>query len=125
MDLELRHLQAIAAIGDNGSISAAAVALHIAQPALSRTLSQLENRLGTRLVRRTRRRSVKRWNTLPTMPAIPACITRDHRFNLEIVNIDPPTHVGRCHPPRWPGCGTYCATTILAPLCKCAVQKCE
>ena len=55
MDLQLRHLQAIAAIGVNGSISAAA-ALHIAQPTLSRTLSQLENRLGTRLVDRTTRR---------------------------------------------------------------------
>ena len=56
MDVELRHLRAIAAIGDQGSISAAAVTLHVAQPALSRTLSQLENRLGTRLVDRTTRR---------------------------------------------------------------------
>jgi len=56
MDLELRHLRAIAAIGDQGSISAAAVRLHVAQPALSRTLSQLENRLGTRPVDRTTRR---------------------------------------------------------------------
>lgn len=56
MDLELRHLRAIAAIGDSGSISAAAANLHIAQPAVSRTLSQLEGRLGTRLVDRTTRR---------------------------------------------------------------------
>jgi DNA-binding transcriptional LysR family regulator len=56
MDVELRHLRAIAAIGDLGSITAAAVTLHVAQPALSRTLSQLENRLGTRLVDRTTRR---------------------------------------------------------------------
>jgi hypothetical protein len=32
-------------------------------------------------------------------------------LSLEIVNIDPPTD-------RDCGCGTYCATTILAPLCK-------
>lgn len=56
MDVELRHLRAIAAIGDQGSISAAAVTLRVAQPALSRTLSQLENRLGVRLVDRTTRR---------------------------------------------------------------------
>lgn len=56
MDVDLRHLRAIAAIGDQGSISAAAASLHVAQPALSRTLSQLENRLGTRLVNRTTRR---------------------------------------------------------------------
>ncbi len=56
MNLELRHLRALAAIGDRGSISAAAAELHIAQPALSCTLSQLESRLGTRLVDRTTRR---------------------------------------------------------------------
>ena len=55
MNIELRHLQALAAIGDQGSITAAAAALHVAQPALSRTLSQLEDRVGTQLVERTTR----------------------------------------------------------------------
>ncbi|WP_370185208.1 LysR family transcriptional regulator [Rhodococcus wratislaviensis] len=55
MNIELRHLRALAAIGDEGSITAAAAALHIAQPALSRTLSQLEDRIGTELVERTTR----------------------------------------------------------------------
>ncbi|MBU3868165.1 LysR family transcriptional regulator [Streptomyces sp. 4503] len=56
MNVELRHLRALAAIGDEGTITGAAAALHISQPALSRTLEQLENRLGTRLVERTTRR---------------------------------------------------------------------
>lgn len=55
MNVELRHLRALAAIGDHRSITAAAQALHVTQPALSRTLEQLERRLGVRLVERTTR----------------------------------------------------------------------
>lgn len=55
MKVELRHLRALAAIGDEGTITDAAIALGISQPALSRTLEQLETRLGTRLVERTTR----------------------------------------------------------------------
>lgn len=53
--VELRHLRALAAIGDEGTITDAARAVGISQPALSRTLDQLETRLGTRLVERTTR----------------------------------------------------------------------
>ncbi|MEU6152165.1 LysR family transcriptional regulator [Actinosynnema sp. NPDC047251] len=56
MNVELRHLRALAAIGDEGTITDAAIALRVSQPALSRTLEQLEHRLGTRLVERTTRR---------------------------------------------------------------------
>ncbi|ANZ40954.1 LysR family transcriptional regulator [Lentzea guizhouensis] len=55
MNVELRHLRALAAIGDHRSITAAARSLHVTQPALSRTLDQLERRLGVRLVERTTR----------------------------------------------------------------------
>ncbi|KOT55013.1 MULTISPECIES: LysR family transcriptional regulator [Streptomyces] len=56
VNVELRHLRALAAIGDEGTITGAAAALHVSQPALSRTLEQLESRLGTSLVERTTRR---------------------------------------------------------------------
>ncbi|MEU9207810.1 LysR family transcriptional regulator [Streptomyces sp. NPDC048415] len=56
MNVELRHLRALAAIGDEGTITDAATVLRVSQPALSRTLDQLEKRLGTRLVERTTRR---------------------------------------------------------------------
>lgn len=56
MNVELRHLRALAAIGDEGTITGAAAALYISQPALSRTLEQLESRVGVRLVDRTTRR---------------------------------------------------------------------
>ncbi|KFG77437.1 LysR family transcriptional regulator [Streptomyces mutabilis] len=55
MNVELRHLRALAAVGDEGTITDAAVALHISQPALSRTLKQLESRVGVCLVDRTTR----------------------------------------------------------------------
>ncbi|MFC9359651.1 LysR family transcriptional regulator [Rhodococcus sp. NPDC057014] len=55
MNIELRHLRALAAIGDEGSITGAAAVLHVAQPALSRTLGQLEERIGTKLVDRSTR----------------------------------------------------------------------
>lgn len=58
MNVELRHLRALAAIGDEGTITGAAAVLHVTQPALSRTLEQLESRLGTPLVTRTTRHLV-------------------------------------------------------------------
>ncbi|WP_051061608.1 LysR family transcriptional regulator [Nocardiopsis chromatogenes] len=53
--VELRHLRALAAIGDEGTVTGAAEVLHISQPAVSRTLEQLERAVGTRLVERTTR----------------------------------------------------------------------
>lgn len=53
MSVELRHLRALAAIDDEGTITGAATAVGISQPALSRTLDQLERTLGTVLVERT------------------------------------------------------------------------
>ncbi|MCK1820330.1 LysR family transcriptional regulator [Streptomyces sp. XM83C] len=55
MNVELRHLRALVAIGEEGTLTDAARALHLTQPALSRTLAQLEQRLGVRLVERTTR----------------------------------------------------------------------
>ncbi|MFJ9542243.1 LysR family transcriptional regulator [Streptomyces sp. NPDC101225] len=56
MNVEVRHLRALVAIGEEGTITGAALALRVSQPALSRTLEQLERRLGVRLVERTTRR---------------------------------------------------------------------
>jgi DNA-binding transcriptional LysR family regulator len=50
--VELRHVEALHAIAAAGSITAAAARLFISQPALSRTLSQLESILGVVLVDR-------------------------------------------------------------------------
>lgn len=53
MPVELRHLRAFLAIADEGNLTRAAVRLHLTQPALSRTLAQLERHLGARLVDRS------------------------------------------------------------------------
>jgi DNA-binding transcriptional LysR family regulator len=53
MTAELRHLRAFVAIADEGNMTRAAARLHLTQPALSRTLQQLEAHLGVRLVERS------------------------------------------------------------------------
>jgi DNA-binding transcriptional LysR family regulator len=47
--IELRHLEALVAVADEGSVTRAAARLHTAQPAVSRTVQQLEHRLGVAL----------------------------------------------------------------------------
>ena len=42
MTVEVRHLRAFLAIAEEGTITGAAARLHLTQPALSRTLRQLE-----------------------------------------------------------------------------------
>ncbi|MFG2356487.1 LysR family transcriptional regulator [Streptomyces sp. NPDC048521] len=54
-DIELRHLRAFAAVARHGSFSRAAGELLITQPALSRTVAQLEAALGVRLLDRSPR----------------------------------------------------------------------
>ncbi|MET9232401.1 LysR family transcriptional regulator [Lentzea sp. NPDC003310] len=54
--VELRLLQALVMVADEGSVSAAADQLHIAQPSLSRQLRLLEQRLGLPLFERDGRR---------------------------------------------------------------------
>lgn len=52
MALNLHHLRVLHAILEQGSITGAAAALRISQPAVSRQLAELESTLGTRLVDR-------------------------------------------------------------------------
>ncbi|MEV8534459.1 LysR family transcriptional regulator [Streptomyces sp. NPDC051211] len=54
MDLELRHLRTVRAIADAGSLTRAATALGLAQPALSAQLKRIERALGGTLFLRGR-----------------------------------------------------------------------
>lgn len=53
--LKLRHLHVITALETAGSITAAAKAMHMTQPALSHWLSDMEDLVGTRLFTRGRK----------------------------------------------------------------------
>jgi DNA-binding transcriptional LysR family regulator len=55
MDVELRHLRAFAAVATHRSYTAAGRELLIGQPALTRTVQQLEAALGVRLLERSSR----------------------------------------------------------------------
>lgn len=54
-NLNLRHLEAFAAIATSGNFTRAAQVLHISQPALTVQIRQLEDTIGARLIDRTTR----------------------------------------------------------------------
>lgn len=56
IDVEVRHLRVLLAVVDAGGFSAASSRLHVAQSSLSRTVAELERRLGVQLLTRTTRR---------------------------------------------------------------------
>ena len=56
--MKLRHIQTFIAVAEQGSVSKAAISLHIAQPALSRQINDFEAELGLSLFDRINRRLV-------------------------------------------------------------------
>src|SRR5712691_11497498 len=58
MDLEVRHLQLVAAVADVGSLTRAGDRLHLTQSALSHQLRDIESRLGAALFLRLGKRLV-------------------------------------------------------------------
>ncbi len=56
MNLDARELAVLRAVIERGSVTGAAQALHVSQPAVSRTLLLVEQRLGIALFRRERQR---------------------------------------------------------------------
>src|SRR5688572_4203849 len=56
--MDLRHLRTFVTITEEGTVSKASLRLHVAQPALSRQIHDLEAELGVKLFDRVRRRLV-------------------------------------------------------------------
>jgi LysR family nitrogen assimilation transcriptional regulator len=56
--MDLRYLRTFVTVAELGTVSKAALSLHIAQPALSRQISKLEEELGLKLFNRIGRRMV-------------------------------------------------------------------
>lgn len=54
MELEVRHLRALCAIADTGSVHKAARQLGVSQPSLTTQLRRIENFLGAALFARAR-----------------------------------------------------------------------
>ena len=56
VDIELKHLRSFVAVAQERNFTRAAERLHLAQPALSVHIRQLEERMGVQLIERTTRR---------------------------------------------------------------------
>jgi len=68
--LRLRHLELLVALGEAGTMRAAADRLHLSQPAISKMLLETEDALGARLFERSRQ------GVHPTPAGAAACLAR-------------------------------------------------
>lgn len=68
--INVRHLAVFRAVVKSGSVSAAARILHVSQPAVTKTLHQIEGRIGVPLFRRVRGRLHATPESLMLMPKI-------------------------------------------------------
>jgi len=90
--MELRVLQYFLAVAREGSISAAAEALHISQPTLSRQLKDLEEELGKTLLIRGNRKTTLTEDGLLLQKRAQELLTLAQKTEAELRQ--PSTHIG-------------------------------
>lgn len=108
MELEVRHLRAICAIGDAGSVSRAATQLGISQPSLTTLLQRVERTVGGKLFERGRS------GTVPT----PLGTQMLQRARLLLVEFDAfgASVAGRGGPVRFGSVHMECVTSLFTRL---------
>jgi len=89
VSLEVRHLKLVRAIVGEGGVTRAAARLNLSQPALSRQLGDLEERLGTRLFQRSGRRMVPTAAAERLLRAAEAVLGELTRAEEEVRGFDP------------------------------------
>jgi LysR family transcriptional regulator, pca operon transcriptional activator len=85
--VKFRHLQCFLAVAQFGSVQQAAASLSITQPAVSKTIAELESVLGVRLFERGRRGAVPTREGQLFMPHASACVSA-LRQGVELLSRD-------------------------------------
>ena len=127
MNFDLAELQAFVAVAERQSFRAAAEALHLSQPALSRRIDKLEAALGTALLARATRRVALTATgrdflaparlALGSLPVLPA----GYQFQVEVDQAGPTHYVNLVVIPE-PGAALLVAVA-LAGLARLHVRR--
>ncbi|MGW6932054.1 LysR family transcriptional regulator [Lentzea sp. NPDC054927] len=97
MELEIRHLRAICAIGDAGSLSRAATQLGISQPSLTTLLQRVERLVGGKLFERGRAGAVPTALGAQMLQRARLLLVELEAFGSDMAGRDGPVRFGSVH----------------------------
>ncbi|MFD5829268.1 LysR family transcriptional regulator [Lentzea sp. NPDC060358] len=97
MELEIRHLRAVCAIGDAGSLSRAATQLGISQPSLTTLLQRVERLVGGRLFDRGRAGAVPTALGAQMLQRARLLLVELDAFGSDMTGRDGPVRFGSVH----------------------------
>ncbi|MDQ4420137.1 LysR family transcriptional regulator [Sphingobium sp. DEHP117] len=129
-DFNLRHLRAVAKIGQFGTMNAAAQAVNLSQPAITQALSQIENMLGVTLFERRHNGMTQTPAAavfLPRVEAALAHIASPHvtmsRFRALIALADAGSYIGAAQAARLASPSLHRAVSDLALVLRCTLVE--
>lgn len=97
MELEIRHLRAVCAIGDAGSLSRAATQLGISQPSLTTLLQRVERLVGGKLFDRGRAGAEPTALGAQMLQRARLLLVELDAFGSDLVQRDGPSRLGSVH----------------------------